>query len=103
MGLVIEGVERFCSDACIVICSTHGSAAVEWQWAPWAKSLMQSGVLRPQLALFSVSGVGNHLLHQIPDKRILGSIVIPEISLVRVKFTLKSLCICLSFRVGIID
>jgi predicted ATP-grasp superfamily ATP-dependent carboligase len=46
---------------------------------------MQSGVLRPQLALFSVSDVGNHLLHQIPDKRILGSIVIPEISLVNNK------------------
>lgn len=76
------GAGSFCSDAFIVMCSTHGSAAVEWQWAPWAKSLMQSGVLRPQLALFSVSDVGNHLLHQIPDKRILGSIVIPEISLV---------------------
>jgi len=54
-------------------------------WAPWAKSLLQSGVLRPQLALFSVSDVGNHLLHQIPDKRILGSIVIPEISMVNNK------------------
>lgn len=51
-------------------------------WAPWARSLLQSGVLHPQLALFSISDVGNHLLHQIPHKRILGSIVIPEISMV---------------------
>lgn len=53
-----------------------------WQWAPWAKTLLQSGVLQPQLALFCVSDVGIHLLHQIPNKRIVGSIVLPEISMV---------------------
>lgn len=51
-------------------------------WAPWAKTLLQSGVLQPQLALFCVSDVGIHLLHQIPNKRIVGSIVLPEISMV---------------------
>ncbi|KAG0602217.1 hypothetical protein M758_11G168400 [Ceratodon purpureus] len=54
-------------------------------WAPWARSVHQSGVLRPKLVLFSISGVGNHLLHQIPNKRILGSIVLDEISMVNNK------------------
>ena len=47
-----------------------------WQWTSWARSLRRSGVVRSKLALFFVSDDGNHLVHQIPNKRILGSIVV---------------------------
>lgn len=43
-------------------------------------------MLQPKLALFSVSAVGNHLSHQISNKRILGSIVLDEISMVSIVF-----------------
>lgn len=66
------------------VCAWLMAVLLIWQWASWAKSLLQSGVLQPRLVLFSVSDAGNHLLHQIPNKRILGSIVIPEISMVSV-------------------
>jgi len=51
-------------------------------WAPWARNLLQSGALEPRLLLLSLSNVGSHLLHHIPNKRILGSIVLPEVSMV---------------------
>jgi hypothetical protein len=51
-------------------------------WAPSTKKLLQSGVLRPSLLLLSQSNVGAHLLHNLPGKRIIGSIIFPDISMV---------------------
>ena len=63
-------------------------SVADWQWAPWARNLLQSGALEPRLLLLSLSNVGSHLLHQIPNKRILGSIVLPEVSMVSVIYLL---------------
>ncbi len=52
------------------------------QWAPSMKKLLQSGVLQPSLLLLSQSNVGAHLLHNLPGKRIIGSIIFPDISMV---------------------
>ncbi|KAH9571116.1 hypothetical protein CY35_02G076000 [Sphagnum magellanicum] len=51
-------------------------------WAPSMKKLLQSGVLQPSLLLLSQSNVGAHLLHNLPGKRIIGSIIFPDISMV---------------------
>ena len=74
----------------ILLCCACLISLADWQWAPWARNLLQSGALEPRLLLLSLSNVGCHLLHHIPNKRILGSIVLPEISMVSVIHLLDS-------------
>ncbi|KAJ7562051.1 hypothetical protein O6H91_03G053200 [Diphasiastrum complanatum] len=51
-------------------------------WTPYAhRHLQQNGKIASHILLLGLCGIGRHLLHHLPNKTLLGSLILPGVSL----------------------